>query len=178
MNSPAMDRFGFMLKDVSRRWVRYFEWLADQIGMTITQAKVLVFLSNHEGIKQVRLADLCDTDPMTLVRVLDRMERDGLLERRADPNDRRVYRVFLRPAADPIIAEVNRIGEKARSAVLAGLSNEERMQLLSMLEIIQKNLIALASSGEPRRSGGRAIPSESMRGGRRGPLGSARHRRS
>ena len=150
MSSHAMDRFGFMLKDVSRRWVRYFDWLAAQIGMTSTQAKVLVFLANNEGIKQARLADLCDTDPMTLVRVLDRMERNGLLERRPDPNDRRVYRVFLRPAADPIIAELNRIGEKARGEVLAGLSNEERMHLISMLEIIQKNLIALASSGVGR----------------------------
>jgi DNA-binding MarR family transcriptional regulator len=164
-----MDRvrnLGFMLKDVSRLWVRYFESLADQIGITLTQAKVLVFLGRYEGTTQVGLADLCDTDPMTLVRVLDRMEREGLLERRADPNDRRVYRVYLRPAAEPIISEINRIGDKARGEALTGLSNEERVQLLSMLEIIQKNLNALAPPSEPRRGAGRVIPNHSLRGRR------------
>jgi DNA-binding MarR family transcriptional regulator len=167
---------GFMLKDVTRLWVRYFESLADQIGVTITQAKVLVFLGRYEGTTQVRLADACDTDPMTLVRVLDRMEREGLLERRADPNDRRVYRVYLRPAAEPIISEINRIGDKARGEALAGLSNEERLQLLTMLEVIQKNLNALAPPSEPRRATTRVSPSHSLRG-RRGPHPGTQRRR-
>jgi len=165
-----------MLKDVTRLWVRYFESLADQIGVTITQAKVLVFLGRYEGTTQARLADACDTDPMTLVRVLDRMEREGLLERRADPNDRRVYRVYLRRAAEPIISEINRIGDKARGEALAGLSNEERLQLLTMLEVIQKNLTALAPPSEPRRANSRVPPSPSLRG-RRAPHSAAQRRR-
>jgi DNA-binding MarR family transcriptional regulator len=148
-----------MFKDVSRLWARYFESLTDRIGLTLTQAKVLMSLSNNEGATQTRLADLCDTAPMTLVRVLDRMEREGLLERRADPNDRRVYRVFLRPAANPIIAEINCICDKARNEALAGLSNEERVKLHSILEIIQQNLVELARRSEPRRGGRRAMPS-------------------
>lgn len=168
-----MDRvrnLGFLFKDVSRRWVRYFETLADQIGMTLTQAKVLVFLTRHEGATQVGLADLCDTDPMTLVRVLDRMEREGLLERRVDPNDRRVYRVFLRPAANPIITEINAIGDKARGEALAGLSNDERMQLVSMLERIQSNLVSLAPAASEPRRGNTVINNRPVRGrgGRRG----------
>jgi MarR family transcriptional regulator, transcriptional regulator for hemolysin len=174
-----MDRvrnLGFIMKDVSRLWVRYFESLADQIGMTLTQAKVLVFLSRNEGTTQVGLADLCDTDPMTLVRVLDRMEREGLLERRVDPNDRRVYRVFLRPAASPIIAEITRIGDKARGEALSGLSNDERTQLVSLLERVHGNLVALVpAASEPRRGNG-VFSNRPVRG-RRAPHGNPQRRR-
>ena len=68
--------FGFIIKDVQRLWVRLFEQRLPQLGMTFTQSKVLVFLSRNEGMTQAKLAEASDTEPMTLVRVLDRMERD------------------------------------------------------------------------------------------------------
>ena len=150
-----MDRLrnlGFLMKDVSRLWVRYFESHADQIGMTLTHAKVLVFLSRAEGCTQARLAELCDTDPMTLVRVLDRMEKDDWLERRPDPNDRRAYRLFLKPGARPVITEIDRIGDRARGEALAGLSTAERTQLITLLERVHANLTALVpTASEPAR---------------------------
>jgi DNA-binding MarR family transcriptional regulator len=145
---------GFLIKDVTRLWVRHFEAHASEIGMTLSQARVLVFLSRNEGCTQARLADLCETDPMTLVRVLDRMEADGFLERRPDPNDRRAYRLYLKPASDPVLAEITRIGDRARGAALSGLSNEERTQLIALLERIHSNLVALtpaATSDAPLR---------------------------
>ena len=152
-----MDRIrnlGFLMKDVSRLWVRYFEQHAHEIGMTITHAKVLVFLARNEGCTQARLAELCDTDPMTLVRVLDRMEKDGWLERRPDPSDRRVYRLFRLKASDPVIAEIDRIGDKARGEILSGLSTEERSQLVALLERVQSNLLArIPAANEPGRGG-------------------------
>jgi MarR family transcriptional regulator, transcriptional regulator for hemolysin len=175
-----MDRIrnlGFLLKDVSRLWVRMFEQRAEQLGMTLTHAKVLVFLSRNEGTTQVRLAELSDTDPMTLVRVLDRMERDDWLERRPDPNDRRVYRLFLKPAADPVLAEIHRIGDKARGEALAGLSNEERMGLISLLERIHTNLSAMVPPSNDIRRGGRSPFNDSPLRGRRGPMGRAQRRR-
>src|SRR5450759_1266799 len=77
--------FGFLLKDVSRLYSRNFERHATELNLTLAQCKVLSYLQRNEGISQVRLAYLTDTDPMTLVRILDRMERDGLIERRPDP---------------------------------------------------------------------------------------------
>lgn len=174
-----MDRvrnLGFLLKDVSRLWVRNFEQHSDELGMTLTHAKVLVFLSRNEGTTQVRLAELADTDPMTLVRVLDRMERDGWLERRPDPNDRRVYRLFLKPAADPVLAEIMRIGDKARGEALAGLSAEERNLLVTLLERVQTNLVALVPAGSEPRRGGSDFHNHPMRG-RRGPFGHPHRRR-
>jgi DNA-binding MarR family transcriptional regulator len=145
---------GFLFKDVSRLWVRMFEQRATQLGITLTQAKVLVYLSRNEGTTQARLAEMTDTDPMTLVRVLDRMEKDGWLERRPDPGDRRAYQLYLKRAADPVLAEIHRIGDKARGEALAGLSQDDRAMLLKLIERIHTNLVALVpnpNSSEPGR---------------------------
>ncbi|HEX5421606.1 MAG TPA: MarR family transcriptional regulator [Gammaproteobacteria bacterium] len=150
---------GFVLKDVSRLWVRHFEQRATQLGMTLTQFKVLVYLSRNEGATQAKLAELSDTDPMTLVRIIDRMENDGWLERRPDPCDRRAHRLFLKPAADPLLDEVTHIADKARADALNGVSADERAELLTLLERIRGNLLSLLSGGAEAagsRSGGTA----------------------
>jgi MarR family transcriptional regulator for hemolysin len=169
---------GFLLKDLSRLWVRYFEQRATQLGMTLTHAKVLVFLARNEGATQARLAELSDTDPMTLVRVLDRMEKDGWLERRPDPSDRRAYRLFLKRGADPVLAEINRIGDKARGEALVGVSMEDRAHLMALLERIQGNLLTLvATAGEPaRQAGAAAIGNNNLRRARHAPLATATRR--
>jgi MarR family transcriptional regulator, transcriptional regulator for hemolysin len=161
---------GFLFKAVSRLWVRHFEQRATQFGMTLTHAKVLVFLSRNEGTTQARLAELSDTDPMTLVRVLDRMEKDGWLERRPDPSDRRAYRLFLKRAADPVLAEINRIGDKARGEALAGLSQDERAHLLTLLERIHANLVELVpntNSSETARPATSGSSNSTLRSARR-----------
>jgi DNA-binding MarR family transcriptional regulator len=168
---------GFLFKDVSRLWVRFFEQRATQLGMTLTQAKVLVYLSRNEGSTQARLAELTDTDPMTLVRVIDRMEKDGWLERRPDPSDRRAYRLHLKRAADPVLAEIYRIGDKARGEALAGLSQDDRARLLDLLERIHANLVQLVpNSSEPARPAANDN-SNALRRTRRAPRASELRRR-
>src|SRR3984885_4741365 len=75
-------RFGFLLKDVSRLYVQRFEQHAASLGLTLAQCKALMRLVDCEGVSQVRLGGFTDVDPMTLVRILDRMEGEGWLERR------------------------------------------------------------------------------------------------
>jgi DNA-binding MarR family transcriptional regulator len=171
---------GFLFKDVSRLWVRFFEQRAIELGMTLSQAKVLVYLSRNEGTTQARLAELTDTDPMTLVRVIDRMEKDGWLERRPDPSDRRAYRLYLKRAADPVLAEIHRIGDKARGEALAGLSQDDRARLLSLLERIHTNLVQLVpNSSEPARPAANAPDdnSNAQRRTRRAPRATELRRR-
>jgi len=169
--------FGFLVKDVLRLWVRHFEQRATQLGMTLTQCKVLVFLSRNEGATQARLAELSDTDPMTLVRILDRMEKDEWLERRADPSDRRAYRLFLKSAADPVLNEITRIGDKARDEALVGISANERAQLMTLLERIHGNLLSLVPH-EPGRQGASAMPTpDPPRLARRAPLATQSRRK-
>ena len=137
--------FGFLLKDVSRLSSLNFEReaAAMNLKLTIAQCKILIWLQGHEGISQARLAEYTGTDPMTLVRVLDRMEGDGWLERRPDPTDRRARRLYLKPAAEPVIVEIWRIADRARAAALAGLGAAERSQLVSLLQRVHDNLLTL-----------------------------------
>jgi len=148
-----MDRlrnFGFLLKDTSRLSGLNFEREAAGLNLTLAQCKVLIYLQRNEGISQVRLAELTDTDPMTLVRTLDRMERDGLIERRPDPADRRARRLFITAAAEPVLDEIWRIADRARAAALAGLSKAESDQLIGLLERIHANLTLLLPGAEAR----------------------------
>jgi MarR family transcriptional regulator, transcriptional regulator for hemolysin len=150
-----MDRlrnFGFLLKDVSRLSSRNFERHAAEVklGLTLEQCKVLVVLQRNQGINQKRLAELTDTDQMTLVRILDRMEQDEWIERRPDPQDRRAWRLHLKPAAAPILKRILTIADHARSELLAGLDAAERETLISLLERIHANLLALVPGAVDR----------------------------
>lgn len=135
--------FGFLLKDVSRLYSLNFERHATELNLTLAQCKVLCYLQLNEGISQVRLAYLTDTDPMTLVRILDRMEGDRLIERRPDPADRRARRLFLQTSAIPVLQEIWRVSDRARAETLSGLSVAERAQLVNLMQRIQSNVDAL-----------------------------------
>lgn len=140
-----MDRvhnFGFLVKDISRLHSKNFERHAAGLDMSFAQCKVLAYLERNEGVSQVRLAELSDTDPMTLVRIIDRMEGDGWVERRADPGDRRARRLFLKDAARGVLQEMSRVASIARAEALAGLSAADRETLIDLLGRIHENLSA------------------------------------
>ena len=138
-----LRNLGFLLKDISRLYSLNFERHATELNMTLTQCKVLSCLQRNEGISQVRLAYLSDTDPMPLGRILDRMEGDGLIERRPDPADRRARRLFLQASALPVLQEIWRHSDRARAKALSGLSVADRAHLMDVLQRIHSNLDGL-----------------------------------
>ena len=138
-----LRNFGFLLKDVSRLFSLNFERHTVGLNLTLAQCRVLCYLQRNEGISQVRLAALTDTDPMTLVRILDRMEGEGLIERKTDPQDGRARCLFLRASAIPVLDEIWRLSDKARAESLLGLSSADRVQLVNLLQRIHANLDAL-----------------------------------
>ncbi|TXH99177.1 MAG: MarR family transcriptional regulator [Rhizobium sp.] len=144
--------FGFLLKDISRLTTLNFAREAGEFKLTMAQCKVLIYLERHEGASQARLAYLTDTDPMALVRILDRMEADGWIERRPDPDDRRARQLYLTKAAAPVIDEVWRIADRARAASLAGLSAADRTQLVTLLGRVHQNLSALVGNVDSNAS--------------------------
>ena len=90
--------FAFSLNDVARMLRTYADQKASQFGITRAQWVVLVRLDRFEGLKQSELAEMLDLQPITLTRLLDRLCESGLIERRADPNDRRAKRLYLTAA--------------------------------------------------------------------------------
>ncbi|HUK02700.1 MAG TPA: MarR family transcriptional regulator [Steroidobacteraceae bacterium] len=141
-----MDRvqnLGFLLKDVSRIYTKRFEERAQGLELTLVQCKALIFLTKNEGISQKRLAELIDVDPMSLVRILDRMEADGWVERQSDPDDRRARSLRVTQKAMPVVDQILQIAAKLRAEVLTGLSTEECESLIGLLEHVHENLMSM-----------------------------------
>ena len=138
-----MRNFGFLLKDVSRRYVLRFEQRAHEISLTLPQCRVLVRLEKNGGVSQARLAELADVEPMTMVRILDRMEADGLLERRADPADRRARCLYLTRKAKPLLDKIWRWAELTRAETFAGVSRQECEAFMGLLKRMHSNVCAL-----------------------------------
>lgn len=137
----AQPTLGFVLNDVARLLRKRFEQRARGLGLTRAQWQVLAYLSTNEGIHQSGLADLLDIEPITLVRILDKLEANGFVERRRHPTDRRLWLLHLTPEAHPMLARMRVIGDAARQEALDGLTDEERDQLLGMLGAMKQNLL-------------------------------------
>jgi MarR family transcriptional regulator, transcriptional regulator for hemolysin len=135
--------FGFLLKDVSRLYTQRFEQRAAALGLTLPQCRALVYLANHEGLSQVQLSELTDIEPMSLVRILDRMEADGWLERRNDPGDRRTRRLYLKAKGKPLVEEIWHLVDLTRREAFAGIPKKQTDLLLALLEKVQNNFASL-----------------------------------
>ena len=117
-----LRNFGFLVKDIARLYTRRFEERAAGLHLTLPHCKTLGFLSRNEGVSQARLAELTEIDPMSMVRVLDYMEAEGWVERRADPNDRRARCLYIKDKARAIIDEIWQLADATRSEFLSALS--------------------------------------------------------
>jgi MarR family transcriptional regulator, transcriptional regulator for hemolysin len=135
--------FGFLLKDTSRLYGQRFEQRAGALGLTLPQCKALVYLANHQGISQVRLAELTDIEPMTLVRILDRMESDGWLERCSDPTDRRARCLYLTAKGKPLVDDIWHLVDLTRREAFEGIPRKHADLMIELLEKIQSNFASL-----------------------------------
>ena len=137
---PVSREIAFTLMDVARLLKTYADQRARQYGMTRAQWAVLVRLDRSEGLKQTELAELLDLQPITLTRLLDRLAKNGLIERRADPNDRRANRLFLTGEARPLLETLSALGEDMMGTVLEGLDAKSMERLLRDLDLMKDNL--------------------------------------
>ncbi len=130
----------FTIMDVARLLKTFADQRARQYGMTRAQWAVLVRLDRSEGLKQSELAELLDLQPITLTRLLDRLAENGLIERRADPHDRRANRLFLTPAARPLLERLAELSTDLMATVLEGIDDKTREKLLGDLGRLRENV--------------------------------------
>lgn len=141
---PFLTRsLGFVLGDVSRLMRRRFDARAREIGLTRAQWRVMGQLRRREGINQAALAEILEIEPMTLGRHIDRLVEKNFVERRPDPKDRRAWRLFLKPEAQPVLDKLRTISTVNRREVLQGIPAEEAEALIDTLLKIKGNLTAL-----------------------------------
>jgi DNA-binding MarR family transcriptional regulator len=146
MSLPPPNTFCFLLSDAARLMRKRFEQNARDLGLTRAQWQALAYLARNEGVSQCALADMLDIEPITLGRTIDRLETQGLVERRPHDTDRRAWRLYLREAALPLLDAMAPISEQTRREACAGLNEAEAAMLMRALEATRANLIEAMSA--------------------------------
>jgi DNA-binding MarR family transcriptional regulator len=142
MSTPAdrLRNFGFLIKDIGRLYTKLFEYQADHLSITLAEAKVLTCLSRNANLNQVQLAELSGVEPMSLVRILDRMEADNWIERRPHPTDRRARQLHLKDKAQSALDQIWKLSGQIRAQALAEFSSDERNALVELLERVHAKM--------------------------------------
>jgi MarR family transcriptional regulator for hemolysin len=147
---PNAPTLGFLLHDVARLLRRRFEQNARGYGLTRSQWQVLAYLATNEGINQSGLAELLEIEPITLGRIIDKLEARGLIERHPDPSDRRAWLLHLTPVARPKLTQLRGLGDVTRAEALAGVSEADTERLLGTLLALKANLAGACDAGVAR----------------------------
>ena len=138
---------GFILNDVARLLRKRFEQRARaaRLGLTRAQSSVLASLARQEGINQAALAQILEIEPITLARLIDRLQAAALVERRPDPGDRRARLLYLTASAYPLLERIFSLAAAVREDALAGVPETDRARLVEMLLTMKSNLLDRAA---------------------------------
>lgn len=137
------NSFAHLMQDVTRHMRTHFDRRATRFGLTRAQWRALKTIWRNEGLSQTELADRIDMEPIPVGRVIDRLQKAGYVERRADPADRRRWRLHLTPKAQAVIAEMEVIASGLRDEVLWNIKRADFDTLLRVLAQLKQNLVAL-----------------------------------
>ena len=140
MKTIKTNTLGFLLHDASRLLRRRFEARGQRHGLSSAQWRLLVHLIREETASQARIAELLEIEPISVSRLVDRMEQAGWVERGSDPTDRRVRLLQPSQKALDAFAEVRDIAGEVYDCALHGLDAAERALLMRGLETVVANL--------------------------------------
>src|SRR5438552_13982618 len=140
------------LYDVARLMRTRFDRWARTYGMTRAQGVILARLARQPGMTQNEMAGLCEVEPITVGRLVDRLEAGGLLERRLDPSDRRTRRLHLLPASEPILREIQRYKEELFREVTGDL-DEETVELVTNALLKMKSKLTMETPAKIAAAG-------------------------
>jgi len=128
---------------------RAFDERARTIGVTRPQWQVLVLLGQHEGINQGGLAEILEVEPITLGRMVDRLQDVELVERRPDPADRRAWRLYLTDKAHALLENLRPLADEMFDSMLEGLGDATRAEMKSGLLRMRANLTRKTADTPP-----------------------------
>lgn len=140
---PRMEpNIGYLLNDTSRLLRRAFDERMRALGLTAPQARLLLALEKLPDNNQAFYAERLEVEPITLTRLVDRMEEADWIERMPDPSDRRARILHLTGKSHDIVSKVRGRVEGLVEDLSQGLSNAERGELKRLLTLVSENLIA------------------------------------
>jgi DNA-binding MarR family transcriptional regulator len=134
-------QLALLLHDAARLLRKRFDRYARaSAGITRAQFAVLAILARNEGLTQVALAEQLEITPITLARLIDRLEAEGWVERRRDPDDRRAHRLFLRRDGREVLERVRPLAQRFLESIFADLTPQARLQLIDTLSVVRASL--------------------------------------
>ena len=120
-----METLPFEIGETAHALRKAFDRLAVGLGVTRAQWKVLFKLTRHPGLRQVELADILELEPITLCRIVDRLEEAKLVERTRDPEDRRAWRLHVTDKAQPLVEKLQAVGAELVSQAFGGIDPKD-----------------------------------------------------
>jgi DNA-binding MarR family transcriptional regulator len=144
--TPDDDSYiGYAITDVARLMRTVFERRVRDRGLTRAQWLVIARVHRRPGLSQSEVADLLEIEKATAGRLIDRMERKGWIERRAEPRDRRINRLHLTRQGLQLHRAIWPLAEATVDAALADLSLQQRRQLTALMGQVKARLLGLAA---------------------------------
>jgi DNA-binding MarR family transcriptional regulator len=140
MTSDGIDRLGFLIHDAQRLLRKRFEMRGADYGLSAAQWRLLVRVVKDEGVPQARLAEILEIEPISVSRLLDRMETGGWITRQQDANDRRVRMIFPTEKSRSAFVAIKSVAGDVYEEAVSGLTGEQRRMLIGGLARIVENL--------------------------------------
>ena len=146
---------GVLISDVAKMLRRSFDRRLQSLGLTQAQWRAIVNISRTEGMSQTALADCLEIQPITVGRLIDRMETAGWVERRGHPLDRRAVQLYLTPKCQPILEEIHARANDMMAECVVGMPATAQKQVFDNLQRIKQNLVTadVKSVGEAQANG-------------------------
>ncbi len=148
MSTTDKTTFGILVTDVTRLMRKHFDRRAVRFNLTRAQWRALKRLSHSEGMTQSDLAEMIEMEPIAVGRVIDRLQKAGFVERRADPNDRRAWRLYLTARAHAVVDDMDSISSGLFRDAQKGIAAAELKTMISVLGRMKDNLNALDNADE------------------------------
>jgi len=142
-----------LISDVARLQRRSFDRRLQSLGLTQAQWRGIVYIARTEGMSQTALAECLEIQPITVGRLIDRMESAGWVERRSHPADRRAVQLYLTPKSQPILEEIHARAADMMAESLAGIPAAAQKQLFEHLQRIKQNLAIAEAKLEDEANG-------------------------
>jgi DNA-binding MarR family transcriptional regulator len=138
-----MEDLPFEIAETAHALRKAFDRRASALGVTRAQWKVLFRLTRYPGLRQVELADMLDVEPITLCRIVDRLEEAELVERQRDPEDRRAWRLQVTDKAKPLVERLKSLGSELVDEAFADIDRSELDQVRGVLARVRENVAAV-----------------------------------
>lgn len=152
MKSTPDSSFAYDLHDVTCLFRKHFDRRAIRLGLTRAQWRALKAIRRREGLSQSELAEFLEMEPIAVGRVIDRLVAAGFVERRADPNDRRRWRLYLTVKAHGVTDDMEVIAAELRQEALAGIDDGDFEAFQRVLAQLRANLSAIEAPNESSES--------------------------